>query len=268
MSNKDLFDKYYLYKGAWCCKNICKQRELSSNECKALLSRGGYLVRNVFDFDCSENTSFWYVIKDSSCNIQDIPSKYRSYVRKALEKFDIRKISNEEMVTYGYSVYVKASNSYEIESKPVSYDTFKSWYSNSKMDFWGAFDKGTGEMVAYATNTINDNYCEYNALKADPYFMKKYYVYYGLIFEMNHFYLETLGLDFVNDGARSISNHSNIQSFLVQKFKFRYAYCRLKVHYKWWLAIIIRILFPFRKIIKHNKIQSILNLELMVRGEI
>ena len=66
---------------------------------------------------------------------------------------------------------------------------------------------------------------------------------------MNHYYLEEKNFLYVNDGARSIAHETNIQSFLVEKFKFRKAYCRLNIAYRKDIAIIVKILYPFRKII-------------------
>ena len=44
---------------------------------------------------------------------------------------------------------------------------------------------------------------------------------------MNQYYLEEKKLKYVCDGSRTITEHSNIQEFLMHNFKFRKAYCRL-----------------------------------------
>ena len=93
------------------------------------------------------------------------------------------------------------------------------------------------------------------------------YPYYGLIYMMNKYYLETIGVKYVSDGARSITEHSNIQPFLIEKFKFRKAYCRLQIKYKFWVRIIVTLAYPFHKIIPIHQIKSILNMEAMSRGE-
>lgn len=85
---------------------------------------------------------------------------------------------------------------------------------------------------------------------------------------MNRYYLEEKGLKFVNDGARSITNHSNVQPFLIDAFNFRKAYCRLNIKYKWWFGIIVKTLYPFRIFTKTPKVQAILNMEAMARNEI
>ena len=83
---------------------------------------------------------------------------------------------------------------------------------------------------------------------------------------MNRYYLEELKLKYVCDGARSTTEHSNIQPFLEEKFKFRRAYCDLQMFYKPWLGLAVKILFPFRKIIKNKKIEAFLYQESMARG--
>jgi hypothetical protein len=134
-------------------------------------------------------------------------------------------------------------------------------------DFWGCIDKETSKLVAFSINQISDNQCNYQTFKAMPEYLKSSYPYYGLLFEMNNYYLNVLKLNYVNDGSRSITEHSNIQPFLIDKFNFRKAYSKLQIKYKWWLYILINLLYPFRSIITINKIKSILNLEAIKRGE-
>lgn len=84
---------------------------------------------------------------------------------------------------------------------------------------------------------------------------------------MNQYYLEELKLKYVNDGARSITEHSNIQPFLIDKFNFRNAYCHLELHYKWWFGLVVKAAYPFRKWITNGKAKAILNMEAMARGD-
>lgn len=116
-------------------------------------------------------------------------------------------------------------------------------------------------------NAVTNESCEYRTMKAIPAFQKQY-AYYGLIYEMNRFYLEERKLKYVNDGGRSITNHSNIQPFLIEKFNFRKAYCKLDIHYKWWLGVMVKTLYPFRKLIKVRQVQSLLNMEAMAHNAI
>lgn len=81
-NNSDM-NNYKLYKGAWVAGDPMHETQLTKEECNTLLNRGEYLVRNIYDFDCGDETSFWYVIKDKfiplelfSKKIEDISIKH------------------------------------------------------------------------------------------------------------------------------------------------------------------------------------------------
>lgn len=138
----------------------------------------------------------------------------------------------------------------------------KAELSKGQIDLWVVYTKEEHKPIAISYNLVHDSCCEYNSMKCDPsYLRNSTYPYYGLIYEMNRYYLQSLGLSYVSDGARSITEHSNIQPFLIEKFNFRKAYCHLCVHYKWWLKIVINLLYPFRKFIPFSNIKFILRLE-------
>jgi len=63
---------------------------------------------------------------------------------------------------------------------------------------------------------------------------------------MNNHYLNQRKLRYVNDGARSISHFTQVQDFLIDKFKFRKAYSRLLVAYNPQVGLGVRFLYPFR----------------------
>lgn len=65
---------------------------------------------------------------------------------------------------------------------------------------------------------------------------------------MGRYYLEDKKVAYVSDGRRSVSEHSNIQPFLEQKYLFRKAYFNKKLHYVLWLNTIIQIFVPFRSL--------------------
>lgn len=140
----------------------------------------------------------------------------------------------------------------------MSEQSFKNFIDSrsSICDFWGCFDRENGELIAYAINNCRQYTCEYESLKAKPKYLKGYYPFYGLIYEMNKYYLGDMGYKYVNDGARSITGHSNIQPFLMEKFKFRKTYTSMRIKYVWWFRFIINMLYPFRKVIHIRKIHT------------
>lgn len=207
------------------------------------------MLRNCFDWDCKEETNFWEVICDKYYPIEELPSKTRNQIRRCLRDCEIRIISTKELVdANGYRVYRSAFSRYhDVTIKIIEREK---WENSIKKDhtheFWGVFEKETNSLIAWALNSIHDEYVEYNTLKAVPDMMNKHYPYFGLLYEMNRHYLEECGCQYVTDGWRSITEHSGIQPFLEKNFKFRKAYTRIKLYYAGWFGLAVRLLFPFR----------------------
>lgn len=264
--------KYQLYKGAWIDKSPPHLSKIISNEeCIAYLKKGGLLVRNTYDFDCNEETSFWYVIKDSFDEMTELSTKVRNQVRKSLKTYNIKIVSANEMLEHGYSIFCEAIENYKVKAQLFSKESFEERIQTESkkgnVEYWMVFEKESNCPVALSINTVYKDCCEYNTMKAIPaYLRNSTYPYYGLIYEMNRYYLGG-GLMYVNDGARSITEHSNIQPFLIDKFKFRKAYCKLQIKYVWWMRVFVNLLYPFRKIIPIQKVKSILQMEAMKRNQ-
>lgn len=263
-------NNYKLYKGAWVANDPIHETQLADSECSTLLNRGGYLVRNLYNFDCDEVTSFWYIIKDSFGGMEELSSRTRGKVRKSLRLCDVRRISRHELLLHGYPVHQTAAESYKVKAHVPTQEEFKSRieHQDNTYEYWGSFRRDNGQMIAFSINHVTDDAAEYQTFKAIPEFRTSHYAFYGLLYEMNRHYLEERGLKFVNDGARSITNHSNVQPFLIDTFNFRKAYCRMHLTYKWWFGIAVRLLYPFRRIINVSKVKAILNMEAMARGDI
>ena len=263
-----MINNYKLYKQSWICsKDPHCEKELSQELVSQLFNLGGVIVRNTYCFDCPEETSFWFVIKDSFGGMEELSAKMRNQVKKCFKTIRVERITSEFLLKNGYEVFVKAAENYAVKMVPPSREEFEARILNAgENDYWGAIDIETEKLVAFSLNYVSEECCEYRTMKAIPEFQKKY-AYYGLIYEMNRYYLEELKLKYVNDGARSITEHSNIQPFLIDKFNFRKAYCHLKLHYKWWFGVVVKLAFPFRKWITNVKAKAILNMEAMARGD-
>ena len=250
---------YHIYKHAWIFNGgPHNEHQLSEEEAQELLHSGGWLVRNTYDFDCKSQTDFWYIICDRYNGIQELNTKTRNQIRKGRANYSIRHVSKEEIRNEGYPIHVAAVVAYKVLAQAPSREAFEQriMTADDHMDFWGAFNNDN-KMVAFAINKISYDHCDYQTLKAIPQDMKNY-VYYALIDEMNQYYLNEQKLNYVMDGARSITEHSNIQPFLEEKFHFRKAYCHLHIYYTWWLKILITCLYPFRKLVRHNAIHALL----------
>lgn len=268
MKKENSLTDYKIYKGAWIYSgNLFKMQKLTRDQVLQLL-KGGNFVRHTFDFDIKQNTSFWYVIKDSFGGMDELSSKMRNQIKKCFKTMRVEKISKDYMLANGYEVFCRACESYRIKSLAPSKEQFEQRIINSvENEYWGVIDIATEKLVAFSMNVVTDEYCDYSTMKAIPEF-QKLYAYYGLIYEMNRYYLAVRKLNYVNDGARSITNHSNIQPFLINKFKFRKAYCHLEITYKGWLGFVVNLLYPFRNFIHNHQVCALLNLEAMNKSEI
>lgn len=242
-----------------------QERELTHKEAKKLLKNSSsWFLKNTFNFDSEGPTNFWEIICDTNYSLDQFPSKIRTKIRKTIKDCDIRKTSKEELIECdGYNVYLSSFQRYrDVASVPSDRENWENFIRTDNIsEFFGVFEKESGKLIAWARNTIKGNRVNYNTMKADPEHLQKHYTYYGLIFIMNQYYLGERNFKYVTDGFRSVTEHSNMQPFLEHNFHFRKAYCNLKLFYKPWLGIVVKILYPFRKFIPILQVKNLLKFE-------
>ena len=257
---------FVLYNNIWVDKkNLILSRPLSRERVSSLFKKGGAIVRNTYNWGKEEST-FWYVIKDSFGGIEELPSKTRNQVRKSLKTYDFYRVPLEKMLEIGCDLFNKSRERFGETEKITPEQWNMRLLRDNPSDFWIGLDHESGVPASFAINAIYDDYVDYSTMGISPDFPNNTYPMYGLIYEMNRYYLDEKKVPFVCDGVRSITGHSNIQSVLEEKFKFRKAYCELQVFYKTWLGLAVKLLFPFRKLIKHPKVSAILRQEAWARG--
>lgn len=261
MLNKDFF----IYRHAWRYNGSpdCEP-ELSNTQCKDLLKEGGWMVRNTFDFDCKNETSFWYIIKDSFDGLEELTSNVRRKIHKAGQYYEYKRIDYQTIKDYGYPIIQSTFVDYKVKDRMMNENVFNKYLdycSKNKFDYWGIYNKATQELVGFCMVHIWDNCCEYGVTAIWPEYKRNAtYPYYGLYHTMNEYYLGELKHKYVTDSARSITEHSNIQPYLEQNFNFRKAYCKLRMSYKWWFGIIVRLLYNFKAIIPSRNVRAVLNM--------
>lgn len=224
--------------------------DLSKKEAKKLLKKHqAYLIRWPINFDQINKSTFWYVIKDGGSSLDELSGNTRSKIRRGLKKLEVKRISKNELVDHGaYKVYLAANESYNHYVSPMKEDDFNHQifsYPDNECDLWGVFLKEDNSLVAYSQNLISNRSCNYSIIKFHPLYLK-HYLSYALFFEMNNYYLNELNYRYINDGARSIGHDTNIQKFLIEKFKFRKAYCNLEIYYSKKVKYAIVLLYPIR----------------------
>ena len=108
------------------------------------------MVRNSYNFDCKEETSFWYVIKDTFGGMEELSSKMRNQIKKCFKTMKIEKVTSGYLLQYGYEVFVAATDNYKAVTRyvllPLNYD-------KKRLDELIAKDTGTAAGGYYAVST-------------------------------------------------------------------------------------------------------------------
>lgn len=225
-------------------------------------------------FDSTENKNFWYVIKDGKFSLDELDTKRRNEIKKGLKHCCVKKIDPFYIAENGYQVYEKASRKYGTKPplKETFYKTYSSFTECEDRDFWGVYKRDNDLLIGIGHNILKEGACLYSEIKLDPDYLNLNSSY-ALIHEMNDYYLNLNDFLYVSDGARSINHQTNIQDFLIKKFKFRRAYCDMNVIYSTKLRIAISILYLFRKVISQinggfvHKVKGLLKLEEIRRSQ-
>ena len=85
-----------------------------------LFNLGGVIVRNTYCFDCSKETSFWFVVKDSFGGMEELSAKMRNQVKKCFKTMRVECIKSEFLLKNGYEVFVRAAEKYAVKMVPPS----------------------------------------------------------------------------------------------------------------------------------------------------
>ena len=222
---------------------------------KALKSYNCYLARFVSEFDNPKFSKFWYVIKDTYIPLENFSSNTRNQIRKGLKFCETKKVSFETYKKECYEVYRKSILHYN--SIPVSKEKFERIHvPEESREYWIVYEKETQIPIAYSCNLIQEKTCNYTFIKYDPDYLSLY-PSYALHYEMDRYYLEDRKMKFVNMGAKTLYHETSVQDFVIKKFKYRRAYCKLNIIYRPIVGIGVKILFPFRKIVYKMKVSKL-----------
>lgn len=235
--------------------------------------RRAFFARYTTNFDCKKETEWWYCIKDTPINIDDMKSNKRYKINKGLRYVDVKKISPEDYSEELYKCFEKATERYETYKNFQNKETFKKSLKKDMHEYWAAFCKKTGAIVAYTINKVDTDSVDFSVLKFDPEYMK-YQVSAAILYVMIYEYINNQGKKYVCDGARCINHKTNIQEYLEDMFGFRKAYCKLNLVYRKPFGMLVKIIFPLRKILgmfDSNRllanINSVLRMEEIVRKQ-
>lgn len=209
------------------------------------------VARYTSSFDAGEPTQWWFCIKDTPLDIENMKSKRRYELNKGYKNFDVKKIVPQDYSDEMFCVFQAALRSYS-KSTHADYDKFlaqiQNWQAH-RFDVYGAFSKKSGVLAAYAMLRHTDNYIAFSVLKADPLFEREGVnaAIVRFILESNAGFLANGG--YIDDGERAMFHETHFQDYLEKYFGFRRAYCQLHIEYNPKIKSIMELLFRCRKLI-------------------
>lgn len=95
--------------------------------------RGGdpLLARWITDFDCEHETNWWYVIKDTPFEIDELKAKRRYEINKGRKNFTVQEIVPCDYPDELYQITVAAYSQWPEKYRPhIAEDSFKSGLIN------------------------------------------------------------------------------------------------------------------------------------------
>ncbi len=233
---------------------------------------GVFFARWTTDFDCNEQTEFWYCIKDTPFCLNSLNAKKRYEITRGLREFDIKIINLAEYIDQIFTVraalhktypkqYIKSDS--EDDKRKITIN-IQTQCKDSRFRSIGAFVKGTDILCGYADIVDNGSYYDFVRMVVNPEY-ERFHVNAALVYGI----LENIKEDlekgkYISDGSRNVSHITKFQDYLVKYFGFRYAYCRLMIKYRPIVGFFVGLLYPFRRCgifkLKNNKIYLISSL--------
>lgn len=228
-------------------------------------SKSAFYIRWDSDFDKCSNKSYYHVIRDGEFTIDTLPSKTRNMVRKCLRNCQIRRVNSQYIIDGGgYDVYVSESARYKRNGHPTFEKSQERWAEgmlaaeSNGQECWAVLYEN--KIIAYSLCWRKERHVDLVTWKVDYDGYNQFYPSYGLVYQMCEYYLNQEAVQYVNDGGRSLTQHSNVQDFLIDRFGFRKAYTKLNAIFRWYLVLPLIMLSIFEGCIKSNKVRSLVRL--------
>lgn len=241
----------------------------TAEDVEAAKKIGGYrFITYVTDFDCNEETPWWYIIKDTPLIPEDMTSKKRYNITRGQRLAEVRKIDCREYGAQMYCCFIKAQERYEAFQNDVTEEAFLKGLQEDTAEYYGVFFRETNALVAYARAVVHSNSVEWTVSKYDPEYLK-YKVSAALVYQLVHDYINEGHHKYISGGQRAIRHKTNVQETLEHDYQFRKAYCRLHIIYSPRMKVIVTLLYPFRKCVEKmegknvflNNVSSVLKME-------
>ena len=225
-------------------------------------------------FDCGYDTGWWYCIMDKPFDLSSLSSNRRTKMNQALRNFNVHIIDVKEYAEQMFDVHISAWKTYH---KTGTFDTEKDLFCKEVKQWqeivFGAFDKESNCLAAYYRVKVNPAHIDLVTLKSMPSFEKKR-VNLAIMYVVYNFFRKDIEQGkFLCGGSRNIYHQTNFQEFREKNFGFRKAYAHLHIQYAPFISFLVKIMYPFRKMIRKipfkvaNQISGVLWMEEICRKQ-
>ena len=201
-------------------------------------------------FDCSEETNWWYVIKDTPLDLNECGTKRRKNIKTALKKCRVYKIDPAQHAEELYETYRKALTRFKKNDSVTPRNIFIEGlkHTPSYVDYWCGEEAETGKMIGWMSCIVHSDFVETSSAKYDPEFMKLR-VSDAIHYTILDYYLNQQKKKYISSGSRSLNHETNAQIYKEKNFGFRRAYCKLYMVFRPEIRWIIPILYALRHVL-------------------
>jgi hypothetical protein len=237
-----------------------------SNRGEKCQELGVPLIRWIEDWDRPLLSSFYGVIQDRHCDLPELKSQVRYEVKRASRNFHFTELSLSEILNEGFELYISSFKTYDTYLKPMSKKEFTDSYSkyntcgkNDIARFFGIRETSSKSLVCYAygIHYSKGNYFDLKVVKFDPE-QQKNNISELLFFGIGEQLLSLEKMSFIFDGFVSMAHKSSIQEYLIRKFSYRKAYCKLCIYYKLYIRLFVLFTYHFRGLAKYASRYSVI----------
>ena len=236
-----------------------------------------YLARWTSEFDNKEYKHWWYVIKDTPFDIGSLKAKRRYEINRGNKNFYIKQILSNEYIEEMCDAHISAYSVYPRKYRPsmdreVIAKRISEMIDEKQNYVFGAFDYGSNKLCGYAQLSKQQKCIHFSVLKTDPKY-EKLSVNAAIVAYVLEYFNGDIGAGaYICDGARNVQHETAFQDYLEKYFGFRKAYCRLNIAYNPRYKLFVKMLYPFKALLRFldcigivHKINGVLKMEEIVR---
>lgn len=210
------------------------------------------LIRYTTDFDCKEQTRFWYIVKDGPYDFNELGAKYKNNVNRSLKRTEVKQINPlnyiDELWVVEQAAYAHYKNADNAQTKEQFIEGLKK--TSKTHEWWAAFSKKDGTIAGWMMCSNNGTWTETCRAKYHPERQGWNRPSDALHHAVLTHYLNELGQERIVSGTRNVNHKTHVQEYKENNWKFRKAYCHLHVIYNPKILWIIKLIYPFRRLLK------------------